>query len=200
MHQRLVALEDLAEAAAPARPVFGNGRLLQPAPAGVLVEVGAGIDRLVHRALVDGRRLRLRLRHCAARRPGCGGRRRLACGGRSGGGRSGRRGSRGIRGRRRSLGGRRAGRGFVGGLGLRRRAAGGDGDGEQKSLHSISSWRCAGARPTAGRPVYFAAWHGRRSSRARSGTRAGCSSASRPSGPRPGSRGGAIRLPDAEAR
>src|SRR5262249_54868494 len=117
VEQRLVALQDLAEPASPGGAVLGDGRPLQPAAAGGLVEVGAGVGRLVHRALVDGGRL-------LRRRRGAGGCRRSGGRGRLTGCR--RRGRRGagsggtgrIRGRGRRLGGGRAGRGLRRGLAL----------------------------------------------------------------------------------
>src|SRR5207244_12639600 len=72
----LVALQDLRKAAAPGGAVLRDRRLLQPASAGVLVEIGARVDGLVHRGLVDRRRLGLCLRRTALARGRGGGRRR----------------------------------------------------------------------------------------------------------------------------
>src|SRR5579883_884867 len=48
-----VALGDPGEAATPLRAIGGNGRVLDPVAAGELVEVVAGIDAAIERALVD---------------------------------------------------------------------------------------------------------------------------------------------------
>ena len=49
----LVALEHLAEGAAPLRSIFGNGRSCKPAAAGEPVEVVAGIHRPIERGEID---------------------------------------------------------------------------------------------------------------------------------------------------
>src|SRR3989442_538670 len=59
---RFVALEHLAEGAAPARAVLGDGRPREPASAGELVEVLAGVHRAVEGGEVDPRGGSLRSR------------------------------------------------------------------------------------------------------------------------------------------
>ena len=54
----LVVLVDLGEAAIPGGAVGGDRGALDPVAAGVLVEVVAGVDRLVERGLVDAERSR----------------------------------------------------------------------------------------------------------------------------------------------